>query len=159
MKVSNYSTSLPGLGGKRGPFVRATSATAEGKGEGKVRREKEETAHGERARFEKAWRGVVRQNRWQETERERENKGQERVKRKKRRKQGGATKKKLDEGIGLLIREGSYSSLSLSLFPLLLFPLLALHPCATSSLQSANVCACVYARSRNTCQRLRKQND
>ena len=83
------------------------------------------------------------------------NKGQERVKRKRdgnkkvRRRRGI-----LDEGIGLLIPEGSYSlSLSLSfssafVFPLLLFPLLAFHSyhLQPPECERVRVCLCAFEK-------------
>lgn len=66
MKVSSYSTSLPRKGESEGHSFE-TSATASKKGKAFERKRKR---HGERARFEKAWRGVVREKREQERERD-----------------------------------------------------------------------------------------
>lgn len=89
-------------GGKREPFVRDSGD------EESI--EEEEGTYGVRRRFEKAWKGVVRQRSRQETERE-SKEGLREGQTKKRQKESGATKK-LDRGIGLLIPEGSCFSLS-----------------------------------------------
>lgn len=132
-------------------------------------REKEET-HGEIG-VRKGVERCCKIERGQETrprEGEKVKRGWERVKRERRKRRRGATKKNRRGYIGLSIREGSCLP-SLSSFP----NTPSLCPCLTplsfsprrwlsiSYLEppAPSLCAYVYARSRNTCQRLRKQND
>lgn len=119
-----------------------------------------------RLAFEKAWRGVVRQRGGEETglrEGEKVKRGWTETEKEEER----CDEEKPTGGIYRLIDSRGFVPpslpfpilppfvlLSLSLFP----PLVAGFPFRSLSLRPP-LCAYVYARSRNTCQRLRKQND
>lgn len=119
-----------------------------------------------RLAFEKAWRGVVRQRGGGGNGAEGGRESKEGLNGDGER--GGEVRRgKTNEGIYRLIDSRGFVPpslpfpilppfvlLSLSLFP----PLVVGFPFRSLSLRPP-LCAYVYARSRNTCQRLRKQND